>query len=44
MNSYQFTINKKISTIKVGENKFKFAIDKSGATTKIGRASCRERV
>ena len=33
MNSYQFTINKKISTIKVGENKFKFAIDKSGATT-----------
>ena len=33
MNSYQFTINKKLSTIKVGENKFKFAIDKSGATT-----------
>ena len=33
MNSYQFTINKKISTIKVGENKFKFAIDKTGATT-----------
>ena len=33
MNSYQFTINKKLSTIRVGENKFKFAIDKSGATT-----------
>lgn len=33
MNSYQFTINKKISTVRVGENKFKFAIDKSGATT-----------
>jgi len=33
MNSYQFTINKKLSTIKVGENKFKFAINKSGATT-----------
>ena len=33
MNSYQFTINKKLSTIKVGENKFKFAIDKTGATT-----------
>lgn len=33
MNSYQFTINKKLSTIKVGENKFKFTIDKSGATT-----------
>lgn len=33
MNSYQFTINKKLSTIKIGENKFKFAIDKSGATT-----------
>ena len=33
MNSYQFTINKKLSTIKVGENKFKFAIDNSGATT-----------
>lgn len=33
MNSYRFTINKKLSTIRVGENKFKFAIDKSGATT-----------
>ena len=33
MNSYQFTINKKLSTIRVGENKFKFAIDKNGATT-----------
>lgn len=33
MNSYQFTINKKLSIIRVGENKFKFAIDKSGATT-----------
>ena len=33
MNSYQFTINKKISTVRVGENKFKFAIDKTGATT-----------
>jgi len=35
MNSYQFTINKKLSTIKVGENKFKFKIDKTtgGATT-----------
>lgn len=33
MNSYQFTINKKLSTIRIGENKFKFAIDKSGATT-----------
>jgi len=33
MNSYQFTINKKLSTIKVGENKFKFAINKSGTTT-----------
>lgn len=33
MNSYQFTINKKLSTIRVGENKFKFAIDKTGATT-----------
>ena len=33
MNSYQFTINKKLSTIRVGENKFNFAIDKGGATT-----------
>ena len=33
MNSYQFTINKKLSTVRVGENKFKFAIDKTGATT-----------
>lgn len=33
MNSYQFTINKKLSTVRVGENKFKFTIDKSGATT-----------
>ena len=33
MNSYRFTINKKLSIIRVGENKFKFAIDKSGATT-----------
>jgi len=33
MNSYRFTINKKLSTIRIGENKFKFAIDKSGATT-----------
>jgi len=33
MNSYQFSINKKLSTIRIGENKFKFAIDKSGATT-----------
>ncbi len=32
MNSYQFTINKKLSTIRVGENKFKFAIDNSGIT------------
>jgi len=32
MNSYQFTINKKLSTVRVGENKFKFAIDKNGAT------------
>ena len=33
MNSYQFTINKKLSTVRVGENKFKFKIDKTGATT-----------
>ena len=33
MNSYQFTINKKLSTIRVGENKFKFKIVKSGPTT-----------
>ena len=33
MNSYQFTINKKLSTVRVGENKFKFTIDKTGATT-----------
>jgi len=33
MNSYQFTINKKLSTVRVGENKFKFKIAKSGVTT-----------
>ena len=34
MNSYQFTINKKLSTVRVGENKFKFKITKTtGATT-----------
>jgi len=32
MNSYQFTINKKLSTVRVGENKFKFAIAQGNPT------------
>ncbi len=35
MNSYQFTINKKLSTVRVGENKFKFKIAKTVGTTTI---------